>query len=343
MTLGHKNLSEIVAAAGDIVQDTSTARASSLKASVNRRYREALASDRWPPSLRTDETGLRIASIADLYTFESGEKEAPMPHGCARVESIQIQGVATPPLEWREQRDFYDTIGTTLTTTGIPLIYTDIGTTAQFRRLSAAGTLTCYSNVSANDNQRTARVYFRPSTEMVADDAWQDVGGAFSTGVAMSQACMAGYPIIRVELPVGWVGSFSMQDGAGFVLVSAQGLEFPQANVNSTRQSIERRLIRVWPVPAADYPATVSWWREADDLTEDEDTPIIPIAEYLIHAAAADIFRQMHEADQAVAQEQLAGRALRQAEKQFGQTRTTFAAPRMGNVASMTGVSGWRH
>ena len=41
MTLGHKTLSEIVAQAGRIVQDTSTSRKASIKDAINRRYREA--------------------------------------------------------------------------------------------------------------------------------------------------------------------------------------------------------------------------------------------------------------------------------------------------------------
>lgn len=342
MTLGHKNLSEIVVQAGRIVQDTSTGRAASIKDAVNRRYREALAVTRWPNMLRVDETGLRNLAVPALATFEAGEKEAPMPQGCGRVESIQLHGISGPPLQWLEQREFYDVLGGVLTNTGTPEFYTDIGTTAQYRRLAEAGTLTCYSNVTANDGQRSVRVYFRSSAEIVAGDPWQDVSGTFSTGVTMNQSCFAGYPIMRVELPAGWVGGFTMQDGSGNVLVAAQSVEFPKENANSTRQTIERRLIRVGPIPSVDCGATVTWQREVDDLTESEDTPVIPVAEYLIHGAAADIFRQMGKDRPASVQDALAARALRQAAKLHGHTRTTFAPPRMGNVASMTGVREWR-
>lgn len=342
MTLGHKLLSEIVADAGAIIQDTSTSRATFLKSAINRRYREAVTSDRWPSSLRTDETGLRNYGITDLFTFVAGEKEAPMPQGCARVENIQLQNVSTPPLEWREQGDFYNSVGSQIDVTGIPVMYTDIGTTAQYRRLSAAGVVTCFSNVVANDNQRSVRVWFKSAADVVSGDAWTDVSGAFSTGVSLTQAVAEGYPISRVELPAGWVGSFSIQDGSAVAIANIQSLEFPKENVNSTRQTMERRLIRVWPAPTSDYAATISWWREVPDLTEDQDSPIIPIAEYLVHGAAADGFRQMGRLDEAGRQDSLAMRALRQAEKQSGQTRTTFSIPRRGNVASMTGLWGWR-
>lgn len=341
MALGNENFATIKLAAGRIIQDTSPTRDVSLGDACNRRLNEASSAYEWPQLIRVDETGLRNRAETDLKTFELGQAEAPMPVGCGRVKSIVLQTLGCDEVVELEQEELYQMAGGQLNATGTPRYFCHIGQTAQYRRLVTSDTVTLTSNNALNDSM-SVRMWFKKSTAIVETDAFQDVTGSFSTGVLVDQECAEGYPIERISLPVGWHGSLNVAGSHGTDIVSMQSVEFPVAANNNMQRTESRQLIRVWPVPAIDYGATVIWWREMRPLTEDADEPIIPISSYLIHATAAEGFRQMGRVQEAAVQDQLAERSMYRIRHQYGNKQTLHAAPRFGDVTIQTGVWGWR-
>jgi hypothetical protein len=335
---GEKSLLTIAQAACVICQDSNSAsRLTFAKAAVNRGLDMLWRGHEWKQLAAIDESGLRRAG-STVATFVSGEAEAPMPLYEGRLIRLILQTAGTP-IVLVDPVELFERAGSSSASTGLPCMAAIIGTTAQYQRLAADSTLTLKSNSSSNDGVNTVRVYCRSSSSNFGDDAPEDYTGTFSSGVTSDSIQLAGYPISRVVLPVGWVGGFTIEDASGNVLVNIASVTKPGATATLTQErSFAVDLVRAWMVPGADYAATVIWQRAARPLLADADVPQIPVSTVLTHMAAAEIFLQMRNPQAAAAQMSMADRALSDVLRPATVRQRIQVRPAGGSILNQTGT-----
>lgn len=337
---GYDRLSVMVDHVLDYCYQQSAAKEARAKERVNRDYQAIAADYDWPQLLRADESGLRDPSDSNLKTFEAGDAEAPLPHNLGRLKSIQLQtsSFGGGQLEGLDMQDFYDRVSDNLTEAGTPRFYTMIGMTAQTRRIAVAATPTAHSSVTNNNNLKVAHIKFRKALAVRVDQTSKlDLSGTFSTGVSLGYQLPTGYPIERVSLDSGWLGTFRINDGT-VDIVSIQHTEEPPTSTSALVDVISHPLIRVWPVPNVDYAATLMWVRNPLPLTEDEDTPDIPVSNYLVESCIGWMLSQEgrhKDAAPHIASAEALYRSLVKKNRQDASRRMT---PRGRNFLGMTGV-----
>lgn len=339
-SLSTRRFATLVAETQRIFQDTSSANLrAACKDAINRALDSAASLFDWPQLVEADESGVRILSDSTLPSLLSGDSFMPAPYAAGRLRSLVVQGAHSPPVEIVTPDELYHRAGVQLAfEVGVPRFAAQVGVTAQTRRLASDGALTCYSSSASNDGTKTVRVYFQKSSAPLGGRSWADVTGTFSTGVQLGGGATleAGYPIKSITLPTGWAGTCEIRDGSGTSLVLVPSVEEPSTNTNSLPQTIQRALLKVFPTPDADYPATVIWWRVPLMLTEDEDVPELPIGSFLVARAAADIFGQQGKLAESALWEGRAMTALRSTLQQQSGHKRQQSVPAGGNILAQT-------
>lgn len=338
--LGYDNLAAIRAQIQRVTYDTGSNSTASLNHWINDELQAVVARHQWPQLLRVDKSGLRAPSDSNLKTIESGDEFVPLPFTTGRLLSLHHQsGVSgQTELEAKDPQAFSELVGNRLTQTGVPMIYRYVGQTAQVRK-AAAGTPTLTCTVSGNDNVREVTVRLRSSAAAQIDTQSKVVvSGVFSAGVSLGLAIGAGYDIEAVSVPTGWVGNLRITDSAGTLIVNWNHYEVPTTATTTDKEVISRQLIEVWPIPQADYPLTVHWYRDPRPMRADEDTPEIPVSAYLIDAVTANLLEQAGRHKDAQARRLGAERALRALMGQHKQDAPRVARPFGGNLLNATGV-----
>lgn len=294
---GFQSLSQMTLEVGYFLNDITTARRAKIAAAINRRYQMATTVQPWPQLTRSESSGLRTTADPDLKNLVAGEAEVPLPYGVGRLLSVSLLGEPGGTLEARSGQAFWDEVRDHATLAGTPCIYTLAGYTAQYRSLAAAGALIAKSNSSGNDAAKTVRVHFRKGASGTDQTAWQDLSGAFSSGVSLGSGAgvLAGYAVEKVVLPVGWVGNFTLEDSGAVKVTSIQPIEVPVTATNLSQIVYTRKLIRVWPVPDTSAGLAITWLSDALPMSEDEDTPQIPVSRALVAGAIADMLAQKGE------------------------------------------------
>ena len=158
--------------------------------------------------------------------------------------------------------------------------------------------------------------------------------------MALGTTVPLGYPLRMIVLPSGWHGTLTVKDGSSNTIVTIAGVEEPPSATNTAQQIIARSLMRLWPVPDAAYVLSLVWWMEPTRLSEDGDVPLIPVAPYLVHKAAAAAFLQMDKTADAAREESEAQAAIMAAIGQHRQDRLRVARPAMGSMVAR-GYRSW--
>lgn len=339
MLNGLQTLAQMKREVAFAVNDFTESKAAKIEAAINRRYLYVAGVFRWAQLEHADESGLRIFTDSDRRTLEAGEPEAPLPQGMGRLVSLHHQDSRRAALQSFTLKEFYSRVVTQTANTGYPWAYTKIGDTAQYRRLADAGPVTAKSSTSAN-NALVARVYFRKQGGHIGQANWADVTGNFVAGVSVGSGVRldAGFPVEKVVLPAAWTGNFQILDGSANVLVDIQRIEEPNTASNATEVTYQRQLIRVWPTPDADYGLTVTWLRDVQSLTEDEDVPLMPVSRALVEGAIADILTQKGETDLANKHEALFTQYAQVAAGVQQSNQTPQVTPRYRNMRRGVGI-----
>lgn len=324
---------------GRVVQDTSTIRKASIKDALNRALGIASEMFEWPQLLKADESGVRYLSDTTLTTFMSGDPYAVAPFGCGRIKALVPQVTTWGNIEIISSDALYQRVGSQLNIVGKPMLAAITGRTVQFIPIDTQGVCSVLCTSDANDNILTLRFYFRSSAMQPGDATWVDVSGAFSTAAVLptNDTVAAGYSLEAIGVPVGWAGSIILQDRNNITVGVVAMTEQPDTSVNGTIITLSRPLMRLWPIPDADYAATWIWWRVPLRLTEDSDIPEIPVSAFLVAKASAEIFSQMGKQAPAQLWEGRAATYLKLATGQNTATKRIQAAPYMGNLVDQTG------
>jgi hypothetical protein len=296
-SLGVTTFSETVSEIGELVHDTSTARKTPIKQAINRAYDAIAARFDWPQLIFVDESGQRRLSGTAVSTFEDGEAEVPLPYNATDIRSLrlQYQDSTRAPIEVIPAQELYDKIGSKITTTGRPRKAAIIGTTAQFKRLTADDTPVVSSEVSGNDGVASVRIEYTKANAVFAEPSVTTLTGNFSAGVAFPNAVLAGYPIRSVTLPSGWKGAFFIKDSSANNITVIRSVQQPSNQANNEVRVASNMLLRLDRVPDTDYACTVIFMRRPRKLVDDNDVPEIPVSTYLVEKVAAEILRQQNK------------------------------------------------
>lgn len=337
MLNGLQTLAQMAREVAFAINDFTASKDAKIRAAINRRYLFVAGSFRWVQLEVADETGRRIASDSTLTTLIGSEAEAPMPVSMGRLVSLHHQDSRRERLTPLSMKEFYARASLAESSQGRPMIYSKVGETAQYRRLSAAGAITAYSSTSAND-ALVAKVYYKLSDAQPGAPAWSDVSGGFVAGVSVGSgvSLAAGYPIEKVVLPVEWTGTFVLKDGGGNELVSILRVEQPSTAANNTEVTYTRQLLRFWPTPDSGYGLTVTWLRDVMALTEDDDVPLMPVSRALVEGAIADMLSQKGE--DASKHESLFAQYASTAAGMQGTNETAQITPRGRNMKRAVGI-----
>ena len=337
-SMGMMTFTQMVTAVGRLVNDPSTGRQVQIKDALNSAYMFAASTMEWDQLLVADETGLRKRGDSTLLTFESGEAEAPMPWGAQSIRSLQYQSISTSAVEMVTPGELFERAGSQLSTSGRPCYACVAGRTAQYQRLPAAEAMK-FKAGSTNANL-VARVHYLQSTGHIGNENFEDLTTATWTSLVMSGGVQAaGWPITRVSLPSTWANVFQgyRNDGTTLILEIDRS-EIPVTATNSTYLVADRPLLRLWPVPDKDYAMTVVYYAMPQRMTEDEDQPIMPVADFLTYKAAATVSRIKGDHSSAGNFDSEAGASLTgvsRGEKKFGRAQ---AVPFRGNFLHQTGM-----
>jgi hypothetical protein len=312
-----------------------------VKLAVQDAYEEILEAYSWPQLKRVTESGLRKGDEATLLTFESGESQAPLPLDSVAIQSIEVYSPDYRTIQFVEPGELFRRAGAQINTTGTPEYAAIVGQTAQYRRLATAGTLKVKSSVATVNDLLTVKVYYQGSAALSGRAArWEDVAGAFGTGINLSTSAAAGYPVEAVAIPVTWVGILTIEDlsGTPVEIVRVHPYESPgTSSANLTWQVISGHLLRLYPIPSADYKATITYIVDPPPLTEDNDIPLIPVSGILVEMATASMWRRARRHDLAREHEVIAEKKLNRATKAQQKTQKQ-AAPSPANVLWQTGM-----
>jgi len=337
-SLGWTTLSDMISEVGRIVGDSGTGRRKPIQDALRRAYDSVAAAVEWPQLVAWDESGVRTAGTATVASLEAGEPEAPAPFSFGKLRSITIQGRQGGSIEIVQPGLLADMAGSQLTVQGQPRYAAQIGVTAQTLRLAASGPLTAYaSGSSANDNTQTVLVEFRNQIAPTGNQVLARVSGPFTSGIALSADADAGYPVSKVVLPFGWAGGFQLQDGSGNAIVNVRPILSPDGTALEETRTISKPLYRFWPVPDQDYGLTWTWWRRPRQLVDEDDSPEMPVASYLVSVTAAEILRQMDKTQAAILHERSAESFIRALLRQNNRG-PIHVPPRGGNFVSGTGL-----
>jgi hypothetical protein len=342
-SLGLSTFTDMVSLVGRLVNDPSTGRQTQIKDAINAAYHWAATNRQWDQLLAADETGRRALGDSNLKTLEASESEAPMPWGATRLKSLFYQDSHQRPIELIETAELYERAGGDLSVTGRPLYAAVIGKTAQYARLPASEAMKFDSDVS-NANE-VVRVEYTGSTGHVGRaGTFEDLTtGDWTSMVTSSGSQLAGWPITRISIPSTFEGDFRAYRNNGTTkLVEIKADEIPNTNPSSTYVIADRMLLRFWPVPDADYGLTVVYYRLPRRLTEDEDQPEVPVADFLAYRAAAAISRIKgdHQSAQQFDAEAMAAWSGSATE---GTPRGNVTVrPARGGLLGGAGVSNWK-
>jgi len=330
---------------GVLIEDSSAGRRPSIKSSIARLYDAACAESGFSGQDKVDSSGLRngASSASTIKTLENGEAEFPLPYGVGRLKSLHHQSVlAARTLIGVDPQELFDRAGSDLNTTGTPLYYAEVGYTAQWRRLSAASVLTAYASLPNNDGSKTVRVVFRTQAAYTGETLYHDLTGSFSTGLSLAEGATfeAGWPIESVYLPPAWVGRFMIQTGSTEI-VDIRGWVAPSTSNTELDKAYRRKLIRVWPVPSMDYGLTVTWRNAPRRLALESDVIEIPVAGYLVHAAAADVLTTMGLLQKASVQMSLAIKKLEDSKNQNLPSTSRSMRPKYRNMLGTSDIPLW--
>lgn len=342
---GMSPLSAMVTEVQRILQDTSLARVTDIKAAINRALDTVSAQMEWPQLVFADETGLRKLN-ADITTFIAEDPYVPMPHEAATIRSIIFQEVGCDPIKIVPAAELYSIAGSSIAQTGRPRYAAKVGVTAQFIALDDDDSVTLIDETSAsNDNVNAVTVEYQRAGGVTQVGQTEVVTGAFSAGVQLSGTVKAGYSINKVHLPVGWVGNLAIYDSGDVLIVHIHNILAPGGTTLAGQtQTIATSLFRVWPTPDADYPATIVYQRKPSALTLDSDTPEIPVSSYLVEKVAGDLLLQENKMQMGMIHDGKAERMLAAMMRQSS-LGPVVAVPMGGGFLGATGVhptrGGW--
>ena len=335
---GTAPLALMVSEVQRIVQDTSTARQTDIKKSLNRLYDQVGVQMEWPQLIAADETGLRKLN-ATPKTFVGEDAYVPMPHAAATVRGVHLQDVSHPPIEIIPAGRLYEIAGANLNMVGRPRYLAKVGVTAQFVALDEDDSVTLINETSAsNDNVYSVTIEYQRAGGVSLVEQTEVVTGAFSAGVQLSSTVQSGYSISKVHLPIGWAGNLAIYDSSDVLLVNIHAILAPGGTTMAGQtRTVATTLMRAWPIPDADYAATIVYQRKPYALTLDSDTPEIPVSSYLIEKVASDLLMQENKGQLAVMHEQRAN-AMLAAFMRGSSLGPVVAVPYRGGIMGMTGV-----
>lgn len=296
----------------------------------------------WDELKRVDEVGLRKNDVSSKVHAETSQKYIALPWNMARLFHIAAVSPVSQRLEERDAVQLSELMAASPLTEGTPKYFNFVGTTAQWDALAADGTLTCKCDTTSNNSSvvsnRVVRVYYEPTDfQSGEDEIYEDLQGTFSgAGINLSRAANSPYPIKKVILPTLWKGDFTIEDGSANNIVKLRSQSGVAENETGAR-TFARRLVRIWPVPSLDFTMHIAYQRMPLRLVDDEDTPPIPVAEFLVERATAAIWRQRRNWEAARQHEQLSREILGNAFA-GGQPPSERFQPFFGSVEEANGL-----
>lgn len=341
-SLGSLTLVELEDSAGVLTATplSSTQRAA-IRDVINVEYHSALNAYDWPQLYREVTGALRKADEAGLAIFDGGDRQVPILPEAGEMVSMHPANREFE-IEILTPTQFHDRVGgINIARAGMPQIIAYAGSTAQYRRIAAAGACVVKSSSSANNNALVPKVLYRPDGRTANSEMWEDVNGDFATGVALSEDVSAGYAIQAVSIPAGWSGDLTIElasDGTEYVNIP-QVTKLSSAGSRSSRV-YAGSLLSCWPVPETDSAATMVYRWRPPRLTEPNDAPVIPISDYLLHKACSALRMRENNMEAARAHDAKAFESLSRS------WRDVPSAPRQirprRSLDAMFGMDGYR-
>ena len=315
-----------------------------IKMVLNDKLAEYASAYDWPQLNRTDELGFRSGDTSTLFSFEAGEINAPMPLDTVNIKSLAMFSPSYRFLQMVSASELYARAQASINRTGHPEYAAFVGQTAQHvREPKDAAILTVKSDVATTNDLLTVRVHYRPRSYQFGIVPWEDVTGDFNTGIALSKAVGVGWPVEAVDLPADWVGNLTIEDDSAVpvVIVQVDPREVPgTSSANANWRAVQRPLLRLWPTPSADSKVSISYVIDHPPLTENEDRPLIPVAQVLVEATTASMFRRARKHEIARHHDLMAEKILSRIVSAQQQHKKVIR-PDTGNVCWQSGMYNW--
>jgi hypothetical protein len=222
----------------------------------------------------------------------------------------------------------------------IPQMWTIVGETIQWKPLATNQLVKVVASDAANNSIATVRITYTEADGYTGETVSEKLTGAFSTGVSTTKAVLAGWNIHRIRASENWKGEIKVQQTSDDADIANLRAPYQPEAGNTVQRLDTRLLIRVWPVPNADYQGTVIWRHIPRKLVNASDILEIPAFSAIAYMAAADLLKVDQEFLKAREYERDATGAMTDAiagETQKG----SVSRPRMGNVMRATGFRPW--
>lgn len=290
---------------GQYVQDTSADRLTRIKDRINWNYFDAYQKHDWRDLRRfhegkhthfVDADNLSTYPASALEGFQTNGYEA-MPFDVGEIYTL-LNGdpagtMQTPPvLTKMDQAEFFEAISFDPDQTGVPEIWTLAGTTP-LRRPIVTDERLLFQSTSASDTTTiriTGTTNAASGSNQYGVETPETVTLTGTTAVASGNRYAKGWSVLSLNILGVLTGNITVSGQTSgityMVFLGASG-------VTDGPSYSQRQLVRMWPCPTAGTKYSLYYKRKCAKLIHDQDTPMWPIAAYLVEKSIADIQEQM--------------------------------------------------
>lgn len=265
----NKRFTDIITNSANEVRDTSSAFALILKPYANSRYFDII-NRLITLNLFEMERTKTISTVANQRTYE-------MPYDFGEVVYI-VDTTNNRPIEWINEQEFVQVYGGSLTTTGVPFVAILNGEGTVLSQPSSSTKLTF---VSTSGSDTTQSGFIRGISGSA--ERYETVN--FS-GTASGQSSNNYDYIIQVIKNAATTGAitFTYSTGGGNVTV-----------LSPEDKTLIRRTLGFHYIPSGVYAIDVRYRRQVKPMVDDNDSPIIDIADIIEIGTKADAWRNKRQ------------------------------------------------
>lgn len=260
--LGYATFDEIVDQVSKHTQELDTGALSRIRQAVNTGYDIAVRRADWPALVRARETGI---------TTTSGDRFLYLPKDVAKVYFLVPSDIGDV-IPHQTIYDLFTTISQFSTTPGSVYRYADAGESGTKASIATAEAITVFPGGSAENYN--LRIHGRNGD----DEIFENVTISNSTPASSTNTFEEIYAFV------------SGGEHTGIITLSGVSSSTEYATIGTNERTAKYKRLRVWSVPSSAESIAIFFQKRVQKLTNDDQVPEIPVAQYLVHYAIAQVY-----------------------------------------------------